>query len=511
MALPLPSSLPLFPEELPPRRPYAPAVSAPRAVTKQLWLAVHFPRLSLEALRIHPASHEPVAAVDGVGTKTCIIDCTKDAADKGVRPGQMLNAALALEPHLRIVRREAASEQAALIRLADVGQGFTPTVSMEQPAGLLLEVEGSAHLFGGPDAILGKVKEAFAGHGFTPTVALAPTPVAALWLSRAGIEIHVTDRAKLRSALGALPLHAIAWPKGTADAFNRLGLERLVDVLRLPRDGLAKRFGKEFVQSLDRALGNLPDPRSSWNKPRRCRLTRELPGELIQVDHMKPWVNALIDDLAGELRSHDAAVDRVRIVFRHWKQPPTSVVVGSASPHRDAGRWRELVHGRLAVLQLIAPAHEVQVLSGRFLPHAGATLDLLGGRTGSEEPLRRLVDTLRARWGRTGVTGVAMADDARPEHASRDVEPGAAARNEREADARPIHMLATPLPLSTSDDKPRYRGSTLALVDGPERIDGGWWAMERWTRDYHEAVSTRGERLWVFREGGHWFLHGLFS
>lgn len=509
MARPL--SLPLFPEEPPPRRPDPPALTVTRSVPKQLWLAVHFPRIGLEALRIAPGGAESVAITDGAGTKTIIWDCTKGAASKGVRPAQLLNAALALEPHLRTVAREVAAEQGALVRLASVGHNFTPTVSLENPSSLLLEVEGSAHLFGGTDGVLGEVRKTFAREGFMPAVALAPTPVAALWLSRAGLEIPVTSRDQLRSVLGKLPVQAITWPKGTTEAFSRLGIEYMADVLRLPRDGLAKRFGKEFVQSLDRALGRLPDPRSSWHAPKRCKFTRELPGELIQMGHMQFYVDALIEDLAEELRSHDAAVNRVKLVFRHWKQPPTTLLVGSAMPYREAKRWRELVHGRLANLQLIAPAHEIQLLSGRFLPYSALNLDLLGNRSEFHESLQRLVDTLRARWGRKAVFGMAMTDDARPEHASRSIEPGDTAKNDGEPDPRPIHMLPSPVPLSTASDKPRYRGAILTLVDGPERIAGGWWAMESWTRDYYEALSTRGERLWIFREGKQWFLHGLYS
>src|SRR5579863_2625354 len=99
MARPL--SLPLFPEEPPPRRPDLPAVTVPRAVAKQLWMAVHFPRLALEALRVSPTSRDEIAVTDGVATKTFIWDCTQGAMHKGVQRGQLVNAALALAPHLQ--------------------------------------------------------------------------------------------------------------------------------------------------------------------------------------------------------------------------------------------------------------------------------------------------------------------------------------------------------------------------------------------------------------------------
>lgn len=474
-------------------------------------MAVHFPRLALETLQISPASSEPAAVIDGLGQKAVVWDCTKGAAGMGVQPGQLFNSALALAPQLRTVNRNVANEQGALVRLAELGHSFTPTVSLEVPSSLLLEVEGSAHLFGGTMGILTKARETFGKEGFVPAVALAPTPVSALWLAQARLEIPVTGRDELRSVLGKLPVQAIRWPKGTAEAFSRLGIERMSDVFRLPRDGLAKRFSKEFVQTLDRALGRLPDPRTSWHEAKRCKFTRELPGEFTQMDHMLPYVDGMIEDLAEELRSHDAAVNRVKLLFKHWHQPSTAIVVGSAIPYREAKRWRELIHGRLASLSVAAPVHDIHLLSGRFMPYTAINLDLLGNRDEAHDSTQRLVDLLRSRLGRPAVFGMAMTADARPEKAYRDTEPGEAVKYLRPSPVRPIHVLKTPLTLCCSEGRPRYRGSTLKFMDGPERIEGGWWSQECWTRDYYEALSVRGERLWVFREGKQWFLHGLFS
>jgi protein ImuB len=109
------------------------------------------------------------------------------------------------------------------------------------------------------------------------------------------------------------------------------------------------------------------------------------------------------------------------------------------------------------------------------------------------------------------VFGLAATTDARPEWASRRVEPGEHAADARLPPPRPIHLLASPLPLSYAEGLLRHRGAILKLTRGPERIQGGWWDGEEWTRDYYQALSSRGELLWVFHSGQQWFLHGLFS
>ena len=508
MALPL--SLPLFPEDEPPRRPEAP-LPPPRVLPKQLWMAVHLPRLALESLAIRPDSREPVALLDDTGRKSHIFDCTAGAAHLGVRRGQSLSAALALAPALQTRTREWPQEQATLLSLAALGQSFTPSVSLEAPASLLLEVEGSAHLFGGPVAIRARARERFAARGFTAWVAAAPTPLAARWLAQAHCEITITSLDELRSSLGKLPVQALSWPRDTGDAFDRLGIRHLADLLRLPRDGLAKRFGAEFLETLDKALGVAPDPRVSWQAPRRCRLSRELPGDFSSLDHLQPHIEGLVAGLCRELQAYDAGADRLKLVFRHWRQTPTAVTVGSAEPCRDPRRWDALLQAQLANTRLLAPVHELQLLSGRLLPFKGENRELLGDGAKCGDGLASLVDLLRARLGRKQVSGLAATADARPEWASRRVEPGGSAMEPRLLPPRPIHLLTSPLPLSYADGTLRHRGATLKLTRGPERIQGGWWEGEDWTRDYYQALSSRGELLWVFHVGQQWFLHGLFS
>jgi protein ImuB len=53
----------------------------------------------------------------------------------------------------------------------------------------------------------------------------------------------------------------------------------------------------------------------------------------------------------------------------------------------------------------------------------------------------------------------------------------------------------------------------LHILQGPERIEDGWW--EGWAlRDYFVAQDNTGVRYWLFRERygqWRWFLHGVFG
>ena len=61
-------------------------------------------------------------------------------------------------------------------------------------------------------------------------------------------------------------------------------------------------------------------------------------------------------------------------------------------------------------------------------------------------------------------------------------------------------------------DRPWQQGG-LEILDGPERIESGWWDDADCRRDYYLARHSAGPRLWIFRDlvSGAWYLHGLFG
>jgi protein ImuB len=76
-------------------------------------------------------------------------------------------------------------------------------------------------------------------------------------------------------------------------------------------------------------------------------------------------------------------------------------------------------------------------------------------------------------------------------------------------------MLPEPTLLDGDGAYPLYGGCRLQLIDGPERLETGWWDEDGIARDYYTAVNTRGARLWIFRNRRHgaspWYLQGYFG
>lgn len=74
-------------------------------------------------------------------------------------------------------------------------------------------------------------------------------------LANAHDGLAVMDADATRAALLGMPIERIGLPAQAAEAFARMGLRQLSQVLALPRDSLARRFPAQVQLHLDQLLG----------------------------------------------------------------------------------------------------------------------------------------------------------------------------------------------------------------------------------------------------------------
>ena len=96
------------------------------------------------------------------------------------------------------------------------------------------------------------------GRGYQIQLALAGT-VGAAWALAHTATISLVPAGDEEAALSGLPVAALRLPPDALERLEALGLRTIGDVLRLPRETLASRFGVILPQRLDQALGLLPE------------------------------------------------------------------------------------------------------------------------------------------------------------------------------------------------------------------------------------------------------------
>lgn len=513
----------------------------------ELWAAIHLRSLVLDALQAvgAPAPRDvspapaPRAAVETQAGVQRVVAVDRAARERGVMAGSGLAAALALCPDLDARPRALRRERCLLLRLAETALAFTPRVSLEPPDAVLLEVRGSLCLFGGTDGLTRRLHERCATLGVDARLALAPTPGAALALARLAPPAKpgsadsagpmVTGGERLVGLLAPLPLTALRWPPERLERLASMGVGTIGEALRLPRAGFARRFGRDALLALDRLVGRAPEPRRAFAAREafrgRCEPSWELSDHVAVLRHVRP----LLQDLECYLRRRQRAIAELQLRLLHR---PSAVAGGAAvtpiplrlaAAEFRASVFAGLLAEHLARVELPAPVVRIELRSGELQALESGTDSLWrpgehGGAVGRESTT--LIERLRARLGTDAVYGLCLVPEHRPESAWRAAEPGTARAAAVTAQVVPDASVAAgthprrPLWLLRLPEALERGLAGLTLLEGPERIETGWWDGRDVMRDYYVARDADGAWLWVFRERvppHGWFLQGVFG
>ena len=401
-------------------------------------------------------------------------------------------------------------EAAVLQKLCLHAQAFTSFVSIEPPNALLLEIRGSVKLFGSLQQLHADIDACWRQLALQVFSATAPSTLAALWLARAGDSLQIEDVEMLPGHLAKVPIACTAWDGELLLTLRAMGVTRLGELMRLPRTGLARRLNPGVVQELDIALARQPAPRRAFVPRERFRERCDFETEIEHVAYLEKALEPLIGRCAQFLLQRQAGVQALQLRLKHREAPPTRVRLGLASITSEQRRLTDVLRQKLTRLELKAPVRGMELISGSLRGLSASSVDAFAGltRAGSRDSAPQLVERLRARLGEEAVYGVCLIAEHRPEAAWRRVHelrlsgaPKVAEGMIDQGMPRPVWLLNEPLPLT----KPE-------LLQGPERIESGWWDGKGVARDYYVA-RPHGIRLWVFqeRQSKRWYVHGVFA
>lgn len=485
------------------------------------------------------------------------VTATSPAAERaGIAPDMPLTDARALCPALAVAPADPDGDAAALRRLALWCGRWSPWIAVDAPDGVVLDVTGCAHLFGGEAAMLDDVAGRLAGFGLSARLAAAPTLGAAWAAARHGPASPVTlPDDGIVAALAPLPLAALRLEAATVEAMARVGLRRVGDVLGKPAAPLTARFGPRLVARLDQALGRQAETVHGLLPAPLHEARRAFADPIVLTADVERTVAELAGELAGRLQ--DAGVGARCLELRLFRVDGLvrTVAVRTSALCRDAAHMIRLFRERLGAGSEELDTgfgFELAILAALAVEAAVARQDGLGTvpDTPSAAPsaaladdVARLLDRFGNRFGFDRVVRYAPAASTIPERAARPVPvlapPGAQdwAAHLRALQGggqlgRPLLLIAPPDPVTALAEVPdgppvqfewRRRAHRVARADGPERLAPEWWRpggdANRLTRDYYRIEDVDGRRFWLYREGLYerpgetprWFLHGMFA
>jgi len=452
------------------------------------WACLFLPQLALDGvLRRTTAPDAAVALVHGPVQRRVLHSVNPAARACGLRPGMALTAVQALGVQCRLADYDPREAERWRDLVAAWAYGYSSQVSTALPHAVVLEVGRSLRLFGPWPQFAQRLRDELHALGFRHRLVAAPNPYAARVLANVHDALSLDDHA-LPAALGHLPLGRAGLPREISQAFARMGLRQLRQVLALPRASLTRRFPPELLHHLDRLQDPGPPLLEWYRPPDRFESRIEFEYDVESNQALLFPLRRLTADLAAYLCGRDGGVQRFSLWLEHERTSDTEVVVGLLAPERDAAMLFELARGRLEQARTPAPVRGMRLLAEelpRFVPSAR---DLFDTRPQQAVPWVQLRERLRARLGDDAVSSLGWRADHRPERTV--CTDPAQHPSTPPAVPRPGWLLPQPQPL---------RGLESPPLSGPERIESGWWDDEDVRRDYYIVETPQGQQAWVYR------------
>lgn len=420
-----------------------------------------------------------------------VVACSQAAWKCGVRLGMPLAEAQALVRHEAAQTAAAASEPhferhapeadwEALRRLAEQCERFSPLVGWETLAGaprwglhpptpqassqkpspqkhvlspqhLLLDVTGIGRLFGGEERLVEELRAALHDEGYVAQGAVAGTAGMAWACAEASWPIIPSDRVNSMPQLANRSVERLRLPPATVELLRQLGIERVGQVLELPREALAARFGPGLLRRLDQ----LHEEEAEWIEPHRAAPLLQVQRCLDEPVRQRAWVEQIVEEMLSELGeqlrpsgsgalelqgrldcSRDMEDGRDTEEGRDVKdgraaeergggasRARTAVVelrVGLFRPSACPRHWSSLLRMQLERLELPGAVGRIGLgvtTTARLQERQGALFERAG--EGDERCIGNLLERLGSRLGANAVLRPVLVSAALPEHAYR--------------------------------------------------------------------------------------------
>ena len=479
-----------------------------------------FPTLPTDrALRLRPI--ETAFAVTNRENNTDrIYDLNGKAHKLGLERGMGLSDARALYPDLVTRPADIAGDARFLRMLARWAERYCPWVGVSGSDGLVLNVTGSAHLFGGESAMLADMQSRLLKARLHVSIGFADTMGAAWAMAHYGTGI--AKQGEGRAAIGQYPVAALRLSPKACVGLKRLGITTIAELAKLPRMTVTRRFGPEPLLRLDQAFGDQPEPISPLPPPPHYGVRLSFPEPIGLVDDVILGLSRLLKSLCEKLEDAQQGGRIFQLTLRRVDQTSQQVELRLACPLRDPRRitalFKKGIDGADAGFGIDQLRLEATVVEK--LPLSQITPANPGDSSGLED----LITRLGARIGIENIIRFSPAESNIPER-SFIVAPAAYSKAEGGwvvPRPRPLRMFPPEHIVATCRKPPktfRWRRMFLSTVraTGPERIAPEWWLQdENWLsglRDYWRVDTWQGRRLWMFHTPEHpnWYVQGEFA
>ncbi|RYG21321.1 MAG: DNA polymerase Y family protein [Chitinophagaceae bacterium] len=449
---------------------------------------------------------------------------------QGISVGMPLADALAILPDLEVFQENPKQHERLLKALGEWCIRYTPAVAVDLPDGLILDISGCTHLWGGEAGYYKEIINRLRKLGYDVRGAIADTIGTARAIARYGNISPIIKCNQQRDALLPLNPAALQLENATLHKLNKLGLNTIGSFISMPRSVLRRRFGDNMLMKIAQALGNEEEQITPLHIPQPFE--QRLPGlePIKTATGIEIAIKKLLELLCKQLNAEGMGLRSATLKCYRIDGKIINTDIGTNMPNSNPGHLFKLFELKIAA---IAPGMGIElfVMEATKVEELNPFQESLWQKEGGlkDSGLAELLDRLAGKLGTSVIHRYLPQARYWPERSVKSVASlneklEIAWRNDR---PRPVQLLGAPEPIEVTAPIPdyppmlfRYKGLThkIKKADGPERIEREWWLDEGQHRDYYTVEDEAGKRYWLFRSGHYngekpsgWFIHGFFA
>lgn len=452
------------------------------------------------------------------------------AEQQGIYAGMVAADAKAIVSGLQVIDDRPEQRAKLLKALGLWCIRYTPMVAVDLPDGLILDISGCAHLWGGEELYLKSISNTLRSKGYDVQVAMADTIGAAWAMARFEQSNTIVKCGKQTEALLHLPVIALRLESHITARLNKLGLKQIRHVIHMPRPALFRRFGPVLLSRLDQALGyenevlQLLKPVVPYLECLPCL------EPISTAKGIEIAIQQLLEMLCNRLLSEGKGLRMAVMACHRLDGKRQQIAIGTNQPTCSIPHLFKLFELKIATINsgLGIELFEMKALKVEDISPGQEAL-WSGSAALQNEMVVKLLDKIAGKVGQDAISRYLPVPQHWPENSFK----VATSLNEKSqvewsnGKSRPICLLKDPEPIEVSAPIPdyppmlfRYKNQThhIKKADGPERIEREWWLDKGEHRDYYTVEDTAGIRYWLFRSGHYsdkqankWFIHGFFA
>ena len=452
------------------------------------------------------------------------------AQTQGIERGMVVADARAIANPLEVLDDKPELPAKLLKGIAEWCIRYTPVVAVDMPDGLIMDITGCTHLWGGEKPYLTDMLTRLRSFGYHVRGAIADTIGTAWGLARYSRDKLIMESDTQEEALLALPPAALRIEADTAGLLEKLGLRQIKDFRHMPKSTLRRRFGPQLLLRLGQALGYEEEGIISVQPVEPYQERLPCMEAIVTATGIEIALQKLIEEMCFRLQ-HEQKGLRLA-VFKGYRVDGKieSLTIGTIRPSCNPKHLFKLFEIKI---ETIEPALGIELftLDATKVEDLSSKQQALWNNKGGldDMDLSELLDRIEGKMGNNCIHRYLPDEHYWPERSYKK----AADLNEkppttwRTDKSRPLQMLYRPEVIEVTAPIPdyppmlfRYKGKLhkVAKADGPERIEQEWWLQQGQHRDYYTVEDEEGYRYWLFRSGHYdsniaveWFMHGFFS